>query len=191
MSNQPFCCQGLFVRLTLVILLQIASINAQDAPVPADEVVFVEQLDFETTIMTADTNPTLAGEVTSTEQAELLNPVWWDTMQSSFSEKDTNLQRCFKRSDTPPTHGSSCSDKRKSCLFGTQTCPDGAQFPEMHCMCTDGVWICSYHNCPHCPDKAPSSAASGDGEVLKCPAEGRLTCNYNRQQWYVRNYSSY
>lgn len=163
-----------FLLAVMLVLLQVTYISAQDAGMQPEENpddASFEELVFETTVLSADAGPDPEGE----EAPLSLDPVWWDMMKRQFSEK-ANLQKCYKRGGTPPVHGSTCSERKKSCLFGTQTCPGGLQLPELHCKCKNGVWICEYQKCPQCPRDPPS-------EELACPATEGLTCNYDTQQW--------
>lgn len=186
---QLLSSRSALLLLAIAVLLHSPSANAEDVLDP-DDVDLFEELEFETTILTADPGPNPDKDTAGAASVLGQDPVWWDLMQKSFSAK-SNLQKCYKRGDTPPTHGSTCSERRKSCLFGTQTCPGGAKFPKLYCMCKHGVWSCEYHNCPQCPRNAPPPGTvdadlDGEDEMMPCPAEEGLTCSYNTQQWYVK-----
>lgn len=179
----------LLVVMLVLVLLQIGSLNAQENPTEGsdpslledeeefDEASF-EAMQFETKIIEADPGPDPSGIAPKLPVGE---QPWWSKVKDVFSEQE-NLKRCFKRDDTPPIHGSICSDRPKSCLFGTQICPGDEQFPQLHCACKAEKWFCEPYNCPQCPEDPPSNTPD-DEEVLTCPPGEGLTCKYDTVKW--------
>jgi len=82
------------------------------------------------------------------EDESASSAAWWSMVSSNFKGK--NLSTCADRNDIPPEHGSSCSNKIKTCFFGTMTCPSG-QNPATRCYCDGKLgskkWSCSTMTC--------------------------------------------
>lgn len=75
--------------------------------------------------------------------------VWYEAVKQNFV--GTRLKRCHKRGDTPPTEGTGCAARPKTCFFGYQGCGN-SQYPDTRCFC-DGkegsqTWSCTPVSCP-------------------------------------------
>lgn len=78
-------------------------------------------------------------------------PAWWPRIAATFN--GTNLKKCRKRKDRPPSAGKRCQREAKTCFFGTQLCPNGVgPHPATRCFCDgihgDRVWTCDEAECP-------------------------------------------
>lgn len=86
---------------------------------------------------------------------------WWDTIRDSYEGDD--LKRCRKRS-VPPSPGTGCAMRAKTCFFGNQECSSVGPFPDTKCSCDGvkgvaGTWTCGTVSCP---PPAPNTVVADD-----------------------------
>jgi hypothetical protein len=153
----------------------------------------------------ADNEDRIPRELQNIPGGKKLESLWWSRIVSEF--EGIRLATCEKKTN-PPTSGSKCSKKPKTCFFGTQDCDGYGAHPQTLCHCDGAVgsqtWNCTEEKCPLFPP--PSSGCTADGQTdlsnndPLCPISSPLSggasgtcvaglfgkrCSYGSEKWYV------
>lgn len=104
------------------------------------------------TVETPTVAPTPSPVAVNTGPWSYTLPDWWDTISETHEGDD--LKRCYKRQN-PPTVGTTCAKRAKTCYWGDQPCGiDGSiPYPTTTCHCDGenglrGTWSCEPVVCP-------------------------------------------
>lgn len=94
------------------------------------------------------------------------------------------MKRCQYRAEPPMEGQSGCRKKPKACMWGNQTCPDGANRgglvqPTTRCTCYHNSWMCQPFQCPTIDAQCPSVDPSVLTTAPVCSAD--LNCGYEDQ----------
>mmetsp|Transcript_15611 Transcript_15611/g.26085 ORF Transcript_15611/g.26085 Transcript_15611/m.26085 type:complete len:205 (-) Transcript_15611:1300-1914(-) len=127
-----------------------------------------------------------------------VEPEWYKRIEAEFPGE--NVKRCVKRQPSGPKEqpatGEPCSDKQKTCFFGSTTCESGVSHPSDKCVCEERTWSCvsgeywlpcpcppagsgmEVFNDPACPVDSASMSSTPCDEAL---AASGLSCQYGNK----------
>lgn len=116
--------------------------------------------------------PLVVGQPSPCPTRPVTNP--YQDMYRDMFAPDRDVRCCkYRVSPTdpvkpgPPLPGDSCLNPVKTCLFGSQTCPDGSIHPTTRSDCDPASlrWINSPVECPLCPDANACCASAPRGSI--------------------------